>query len=621
MAKKDVAQLIFEPGANEGFRNSSISAYDDVDPVIIVRELIQNSLDAGRAANRKVTEIAFTMDSMPTKEILGLEEYKQAFEAAVDYHEQKNNLILDSVNPIKNNLDKLSINALWIEDNGIGLDVERMQRLLADGFSDTKDRERGGSYGNGHITAFPSSDLHYIIYGGCNNGTKIISGHAILACHKMDKGDLRGKDGHIKMRHQQDLFMADFPSDRNVPPYWQKRLEKIHSEYGTGSFVCILAFNDFKLPESDVASSVFYTAAAHFMPAIHDGRLKVSFNGKQLTQERLSEVIAQRKDEKRKKRNMVGYAGWKASDIYQALSKENHKRVTLANGESVSIYVLSSSDLNDTHIHLYRNGMWITDELRHNERHDFNDFQAFCAVVVVETNDAEDLFRIIRDTEGPTHIGMNLAKLSDREEKEFLEEALKKVRDAIKEIAPQKESESIESDFIILGEGSVGRITRIVTRPVTPRPTGTSIRPVPDDDDDDDDFPPPPPRPSRSGKHLDASSTLSRDGNDLHVSFKSHENAQNIQVRIVCRSGSDLSCDKPEYDEFIAIADGVTLDGKEIPKDYYQSGEHGTINAFHIGAIKKEDTEHTLKIPCASLPSSGSLDVEFIRRAKRGDSS
>lgn len=619
MAKKEAAQLIFEPGANEGFRNSSVSAYDNVDPVIIVRELIQNSLDAGRAVGRKVTEIAFTMDSMPTKEILGLEEYRQAFEAAVDYHEQKNNLILDSVEPIRDNLNKLSINALWIEDNGIGLDVKRMQRLLADGFSDTKDRKRGGSYGNGHITAFPSSDLRYIIYGGCNkNGEKIISGHTILACHEMQKGDLRGKDGHIKMRNQQDLFMADFPSDQNVPPYWQKRLAKIHNEYGTGSFVCILAFNDFKLHESDVENSVFYTAAAHFMPAIHEGGLKVSFNGKQLTQERLSEVTAQRKDEKRKKRNMVGYAGWKTHDIYQAINGENHKKVTLANGEKVSIYVLSSADLSDTHIHLYRNGMWITDELKHNERHDFNDFQAFCAVVVVEAGDAENLFKIIRDTEGPTHIGMNFAKLSDRKEKDFLEEALRKVREEIMNIAPKKEGESMDSDFITLGEGSIGSITPIHRRPVNPRANGggggggggkgkrkgVRTKSV-----------------SRSGNPFDASSTLSRDGDNLYVSFRAHENAQNIEVRIVHRSGSDLSCDNPEPDEFIAIAEGITLDDEIISKDYYIDDTKGTKAAFHIGAIEAGETEHKLVIPCVSLPSSGSLDVELVRRAKRGDSS
>lgn len=615
------AKLIFGRNDNhEGPRTSGVESYGDAHPIRIVRELIQNSLDAGSEAKRDVIKISFKTEKIHAKNILGMDEYKKAFASAIRLMKEQKSFDDEFVQLMRDNIEG-RVNALWVVDNGVGLDVDRMKHLLSDGVSNTENPLRGGSFGIGHTTAFASSDLRYIIYGGCSEGNeKILSGHAILASHEDEEGNSMGKDGIIK-KQQGSLWKAkkgDFPDEYEIPKYWREKLETIERDYGTGSFVCILAFNDFKMRESDVKSSVFYTAAVHFMPAIHEGKLEVSFNGEHLTQKRLSEMTAQRKDEKQR-RKKFGFAGRKAPDIYQALSEGNHKRVTLANGESVSIYVLSSADLSNTHIHLYRNGMWITDELKHNGKHDFNDFQAFCAVIVVEANDAESLFKVIRKAEGPTHTEVELARLVNREEKEFLEEALRKVRDAIKEIAPQKESESIESDFIVLGEGSVGDITRIVTRPVTPRPTGTSIRPVPDPNPVPD--PKPVPRPSLSGKHLKASSALSRDGDNLHVSFKSHEIAQNIQVRVVCRSGSDLSCDKPEYDEFIAIADGVTLDGKEIPKDYYQSGEHGTINAFHIGAIKKEDTEHTLKIPCVSLPSSGSLDVEFIRRAKRGDSS
>ena len=615
MAKKE-AQLIF--GRNdhpEGFRTAGVSSYGAVDPTVIVRELIQNSLDAGSEAKRNVIKISFTTEKIRAKDIVGMDEYKKAFASATRLMKAKKNLDDEFVQAIKDNLDKGRVNALWVMDNGVGLDAERMTNLLGDGVSNTEDTLRGGSFGNGHITAFPSSDFRYIIYGGCREDKqKILSGHAILASHENEKGVLMGKDGVIK-KEQGNLWMANFPDEHQIPKYWQEKLQTIERDYGAGSFVCILAFNNFHLSEEDASKSIFQTAAKHFMPAIHSGRLEVSLNSKTLTKNTIHEVLEQVKDKKRKRKNSADFAGWKAYDIYQTICHGEKIAVQLGK-EKLSLYVRAQLDSGDTHIHLYRNGMWITDEVDYNDRSDFSDFQSFNAVIAVDTADAPDIFGLVRKTEGPTHMSMDMKKLSSSDKKS-LEQALKKVREEIMKIAPKKESESMDSDFILLGKGSVGKITPIYRRPVNPRATGgggggggngerdgVRTKSV-----------------SRSGNAFDASSTLSRDGDNLHVSFKAHEDAQNIEVRIVLRSGSDLSCDDPEHDEFIAIAEGITLDDKIIPKDYYIDGDKGIKAAFHIGAIEAGETEHKLVIPCVSLPSSGSLDVELVRRAKIGESS
>lgn len=47
--------------------------------------------------------------------------------------------------------------------------------------------DSGGSYGNGHFSAFNISDLRYVLYGGkLEDGTKLCSGQALLRTHKQN---------------------------------------------------------------------------------------------------------------------------------------------------------------------------------------------------------------------------------------------------------------------------------------------------------------------------------------------------------------------------------------------------------------------------------------------------
>ena len=68
-------------------------------------------------------------------------------------------------------------------DNGVGLNEQRMNALLSDGLS-VKEGGATGTYGNGHSTAIPASDLRYVLYGGVTaDGQKTGAGHAVIASH------------------------------------------------------------------------------------------------------------------------------------------------------------------------------------------------------------------------------------------------------------------------------------------------------------------------------------------------------------------------------------------------------------------------------------------------------
>lgn len=64
-----------------GFRTLGLSSFRDTKPEIIVRELIQNSVDAANTAKRKA-KVIFQQDRIRLEEIPSIDSFKRAFDAA-----------------------------------------------------------------------------------------------------------------------------------------------------------------------------------------------------------------------------------------------------------------------------------------------------------------------------------------------------------------------------------------------------------------------------------------------------------------------------------------------------------------------------------------------------------
>ena len=168
-----------------GFRSSGLSAYNNVDPHTVVRELVQNALDAAIAAERDVVRVIFEMDKIRTKDVPALAQYREHLECAIDTQRKKRNLEQAQaiVDAMKASATLKRLPVLWVLDNGVGLDSQGMEDLLGDGQSGKADEWTAGSYGNGHMTTFPASDPRYILYGGVHQEGRTVAGHAILASH------------------------------------------------------------------------------------------------------------------------------------------------------------------------------------------------------------------------------------------------------------------------------------------------------------------------------------------------------------------------------------------------------------------------------------------------------
>ena len=177
-----------------GFTPAGIAAFSDLRPAAVVRELIQNSLDAALIEAREpCAHVRFERRACTLEEIPGINSYRTAFLRAVE-EKTPSGSARTVVERIRRALREESHDLLWVLDNGVGLDGTRMSALLSDGVS-AKGGNASGTFGNGHSVVLPASNLRYVMYGGLMaNGESYGAGQAVLASHR-DEGDWQSRSG------------------------------------------------------------------------------------------------------------------------------------------------------------------------------------------------------------------------------------------------------------------------------------------------------------------------------------------------------------------------------------------------------------------------------------------
>ena len=343
----------FDGGQFEGFRSAGLAAYNTIDPDTMIRELVQNALDAGNRAGRETIKIEISLEKVKTKSIPAYAEYKTRFEAACRTQEEKGCFVQAKsiAEGITKALNSESTDILWVTDNGEGLGPRHMENLLSDGQSMKSDAASTGSYGNGHMTSFPASNLRYLLYGGVfnpenqtmrsgdNTSNKLFAGHTILATH-LYEGEIFGKDGFlVDALLKNDLFNRFQFYNSSFPELIDEKLVHIENEFETGSAVGILAFNKFNRFDThqEVIECICRVIASHFTPAIFSGKIEVkvsAYNDSQefvIKKDTLAEILEPYKDRVRINKNSIGPSG---SQVWESLktlnSKYNHKISTSA---------------------------------------------------------------------------------------------------------------------------------------------------------------------------------------------------------------------------------------------------------------------------------------------------
>ena len=434
--------LIFSPSSTmEGFTSAGVQAFNDLNPAAIVRELIQNSLDAGREVGHKKTTVHFELEKVSLSRVPAIERYHDAVRNAQKYHTEyyKPNplpdqvkAVLDAINDCRN---KNQVEVLSILDNGIGLNEQRMRGLLSDGMT-IKPGTSSGAVGNGHLTAIPTSDLRYILYGGVSDGKRIASGHAILATFKQNNRKM-GKDGYYAFPLGPDDDQFHFPPGDTIPALIEEKLDQIKTQFDSksGAAVIIPGFNRFR-EENGLWDIIREAAACSFFVAIADDDLEITYKDyiegkeKKLNKSNIQKLFEEGLASKQRSKTRGFPSGKLAAEAYKTAAEIREEIVDIGCGK-VDIRIREVASGLSSRIGLCRNGMWITDQLPGLHKNKFRDHKPFNCLIKVTSQDG-DIHRLIRKSEGPLHNSIEASKWLNKDENALFYKAFDQIAEFLK---------------------------------------------------------------------------------------------------------------------------------------------------------------------------------------------
>ena len=617
--------LVFpETGQPQGFSTLATSQWQG-NPEPVVRELLQNCLDAAVAAKRECAEIDFTIRNVPLDSIPGIDQYREHFKDAVRQRAQgkQGHAEVQVIGQIKKVLSSPEVTVLSCRDNGIGLNHDRMARLLTEG--DTDKHDGAGAFGVGHLTAFAASTLRFVFYAGRyrddDEHSDVASAHAILASRRVS--DTRGRGGHGFWLTSPTLFDPR-PCPSSVPPLLKGGLNGLED---TGSAVAILGFNGFRGSEPP-AKAIARVAAKNFLVAIWSGNMGVRVHDERdgtkvvVDKSHLKGILVPGRNQKRAEQGGGYLSGEQAYRAWETL--EYGKTVELEAGATARFRRLEYDGRRPTtRVQLFRNGMWITNKPPYLGPPDFGGHNPFDAVVMTGSG---LLAGLVRGAEGPEHRGIEMGRLGSRDWAR-LRDLLKGIADRFRGQAGEiRAAEEYEPEGFALFQGD-----RIMAAEVAPpyRPRadeeggGKTTILVPHDDAPTIDPPErkskrkkkagrgarPKPGPRMKGR-LTVRGNLGRDGTvtSLATSWQPASTRrvsgsyQAVRVRVP--SGSDETCELPLPPDWLQISK-LVINGKP--------STHG--HSKYEARLPWGDVDFTLHLhESTSLTDPSAVEVDIVRR-------
>ena len=630
------ADLKFSYGSTpEGFTSAGVQGFNELNPAAIVREFIQNSLDAVREDNRSCTIVRFEIEEIKLAKVPAIDSYRIAFQKAVkDQTKFQNGELSDQaamvVDAISSCLGEKKVEVLSVLDNGLGLNEKRMTGLLSDGMS-MKSSAGSGAVGNGHLTAIPASDLRYVLYGGISSDDKkIASGHAILASFSSSKdGAQLGKDGYYATSINNQMEKPyDFPSGKAVASLIKTKLDWIESHFDskTGAVVIIPGFNRFREGEgTDLWSVIKKAAACSFFTAIADGHLEIYYKEadkeKSLTKTSLKKFFSGDLASEKRAKNFL--SGSRASEAYKTATEGREFTVSVECGKvEIRLRELTSGL---SRIDLCRNGMWITDRLPRLNTNKFSDRKPFHCLIKVTSQDGE-IHRLIRKSEGPLHNHIEARKWLKPDEQKQLNAACGHISDFLLEQLEVFQDEEFRiNDFLTVmsGEGVAGGNRRGGHignfEEIEPRRTRTPAT----DSDGGKETGGKGDGSGGRGKGTEGENSFKRSGNSVpfgaipvptgvrscNVELYPQEDLSSdieAEIRFILEEGIDESCDLTNEEQFVQLKD-VKLNNKKVTNDsLIKSGD--SILGIRLGQFKKEE-KHILDFTY-DLPENVEIQAE-----------
>ena len=606
-------------GGQTGFTSTGLTGFQDLEPAAVVRELVQNSMDAAIEAGEEPARILFRVRDLKTSSIPGIGEYRLAFDQAVKSQKKLRNGKLRNhtkavVRAINACLEKDTCEVLSVLDNGIGLNPKRMRALLGDGMS-IKESGATGAFGNGHVVAIPASDLRYVLYGGViGNGQRVGSGHTVLAAREGQNGRANlSKDGFLVKKLRNDLYDPYvFATGDEIPSLLAEEIEMIREKWSHGAAVIIPGFNYFREDRTTLWDAISQAAAKNFFPAIYEERLIIeieeSGESKRLDSKSIGDVLENCRQEKRARRFLSGSRAYEALQTMKAGKILNVK--TKIGPATLRLRHPIESGI--TQVDLCRNGMWITNSPPMLQNHNFANCRAFHCLILLDPQSG-DLHTLASNTEGPLHNDMILKSLQPDEKRE-LRGALGEIRTELKKQVPELDTASFRPDDIfVVGTHGItqggtrpsfaGSPTIIRRRPHTDPP---EPRPTPPG-------PTPTPRPPRPKKPLTFQALPIQTGpRSCVVEILPSENCSESEFRLALDESLDPTCDSRDKEAYMILSN-AKINGKVVPSGRLVSGKEGQILGIRLGDLE-EGQRQIIEVdyaPSVDIPISQDQRVVF----------
>lgn len=415
----------------------------------------------------------------------------------------------------------------------------------------------------------------------------------------------------------------NFPQYERVPKYVAGILDHIHRKFGSGSVVSILGFNEFRR-DSDVScvERIFEAAASNFFIPLLEGTLDLTVTQEgvvhRLTNAVLEKIVHENRENRRKTKQSVlrGESVFAALDTY----KRGIEHLLTTNFGNVRCF-LRLTELNEsTKLLLFRNGMFITDDIPANKPSNYSEYKRFNCVLNVEPQKGSvvetDAFQLVRRAEGEKHLDLDKSRLVSGLVPKF-ESLFQQVFERIREQCIEDDADAFTPD--IFGLEYDGRIKGSNSGSLKSRvPTQSQLEVLDSDEtghaSGDSEFEQE--KGQRELEKIEKSKKRSRGplipvdvvarrrGQVVLLHIRSQKKIRNGMLKLDIHGGSDLSCDIPIRDQnakFVLKSNGTTMNAE--PTDFIPLG------AMQIDSSR--DVELEIVDP-PNIPSFGVLKISVV---------
>lgn len=489
-------------GNVKGFRDSGIHIFGNNTFESMIREGIQNSIDAQDSSNEGPVHVSFTIDEFNPQnqsELDGLVSYLEAGqkqEEATSKNSEASKWYRESIKKIRNGS---SIKVLGVHDaNTLGLSghTDESRQVVSpwialvkgQGINVKRTTDSLGGFGHGSNAAFGMSNLRTVFYlspslDETDKPVTRFQGHSILQTLNID-GVKTNSDGFFGIAPSEPLVNADVP---------QWFLDVRENTVGKGKGTSVYIVDPRENLVEDFWQALQTCVIANFAYAILMSRLEVSFdNGTRVDSSNVTEIF----DE-------LSVA---AGDSYFGLSEEIEESMqsamtvlhpTISSDRSVSVptfgqydwFIRLGDEVRGKRVGIARDpGMLITREAQQLKQFQgYSDFDLFVCVrsgtIDEHTGNMRGGARIIKAMEDPKHTKLEFDWVSDSDRAEFKTSYGKfasSVRDLVKEHASPVFADVIDIDVEdLLGDDPLGEKLETEGFDVVVLKPGRKKRPTP----------------------------------------------------------------------------------------------------------------------------------------------